>query len=107
MALLYLFLFYVCLLRGRPWPSVKSSRPLAPHRFGFESRHGLWIISCEDAIQLVYEMSVVLLRCQVVPEIMSHKLRSSPVKLGTFVVLQSTETQPKMSFENTLIILFQ
>jgi hypothetical protein len=44
--------------------------PLAPHRCGFESRQGLWILSCEEAIQLVYGMSVVLLRCPFMPEIM-------------------------------------
>jgi hypothetical protein len=25
-----------------------------PHRCGFESRQGLWILSCEEAIQLAY-----------------------------------------------------
>jgi hypothetical protein len=43
---------------------------LAPHRCGFESRPGLWILSCEVAIQLAYGTSVVLLRCPFVPEIM-------------------------------------
>ena len=43
---------------------------LAPHYCGFKSRHGLWILSCEEAIQLAYWTSVVLLRCPLVPEIM-------------------------------------
>jgi hypothetical protein len=47
--------------------------PLAPHRCGFESRQGLWILSCEEAIQLAYGTSVVLLRCPFVPEIMHGK----------------------------------
>jgi hypothetical protein len=47
-------------------------KPLAPHGFGFESRQRLWILSCEEAIQLAYGMSVVLLSSQFMPEIM-HK----------------------------------
>jgi hypothetical protein len=35
-----------------------------------ESRKGLRILSCEEAIQLAYGTSVVLLRCPLVPEIM-------------------------------------
>jgi hypothetical protein len=49
---------------------VVDFEPLAPHRCGFESRHGLWILSCEEAIQLAYGTSVVLLRCPFEPEIM-------------------------------------
>jgi hypothetical protein len=49
---------------------VVDFKPLAPHRCGFESRQGLWILSCEEAIQLAYGTSVVLLRCPFVPEIM-------------------------------------
>jgi hypothetical protein len=47
---------------------VVDFKPLAPHRCGLESRRGLWILSCEEAIQLAYGMSVVLLRCPFVPE---------------------------------------
>jgi hypothetical protein len=50
--------------------TVVDFKPLAPYRCGFESRKGLWILSCEEAIHLAYGMSVVLLRCQFVPEIM-------------------------------------
>jgi hypothetical protein len=49
---------------------VVDFKPLAPNRCGFESRQGLWILSCEEAIQLAYGTSVVLLRCPFVPEIM-------------------------------------
>jgi hypothetical protein len=49
---------------------VVDFKQLAPHRCGFESRQGLRILSCEEAIQLAYGMSVVLLRCPFVPEIM-------------------------------------
>jgi hypothetical protein len=31
---------------------------------------GTWILSCEEAIQLAYRISVVLLGCSFVPEIM-------------------------------------
>ena len=36
----------------------------------FESHQGLWILSCEEAFQLAYRTSVVLLRCSLLPEIM-------------------------------------
>jgi hypothetical protein len=49
---------------------VVDFKPLAPHRCGFESRKELWILSCEEAIQLAYGTSVVLLRCPFVIEIM-------------------------------------
>jgi hypothetical protein len=49
---------------------VVDFKPLAPHRCGFESRQGLWILSFEEAIQLAYGTSVVLLRYPFVPEIM-------------------------------------
>jgi hypothetical protein len=39
-------------------------KPLAPHRCGFESRQGPWIL-----FQLAYGKSVVLSRCPFVPEI--------------------------------------
>jgi hypothetical protein len=39
------------------------------HLCGFKSRQGLWILSCEEAIQLAYGTSVVLLRCPFVSEI--------------------------------------
>jgi hypothetical protein len=52
---------------------VIGFKPLAPHRCGFESWQGLWILSCEEAIQLAYGTSVVLLRCQFVPEIMHRR----------------------------------
>jgi hypothetical protein len=36
----------------------------------FESLQGLWILSCEETIQLAYGTSVVLLRYHFMPEIM-------------------------------------
>ena len=47
---------------------------LASYRCVFESRHVPWIFSCGEAMQLVYGMSVALLRYSVGHEIM---LRSS------------------------------
>jgi hypothetical protein len=38
-------------------------KPLALHHCGFESHQVLWILSCEEAIQLAYGTLVVLLRC--------------------------------------------
>jgi hypothetical protein len=52
---------------------VVDFKPLAPHRCGFESRQGLWILSCEEAIQLTYGTSVDLLGCPFVSEIMHGK----------------------------------
>jgi hypothetical protein len=49
---------------------VVDFKSLALHRCGFESGQGLWILSCEEAIQLAYGTSMVLLRCPFVPEIM-------------------------------------
>jgi hypothetical protein len=48
-------------VRGRV-VKVVNFKPLVLHRCGFEYRQKLWIFSCEEAIQLVYGTSVVLLR---------------------------------------------
>jgi hypothetical protein len=71
-------------VRGRV-VKVVDFKLLAPHRCGFESRQGLWILLCEEAIKLAYGTSVVLLRCQFVPEICTEgHLRSfSTSKAGT------------------------
>jgi hypothetical protein len=49
---------------------VVDFKPLALHHCGFESRQGLGILSCEEAIQLAYGTSLVLLRCPLMSEIM-------------------------------------
>jgi hypothetical protein len=49
---------------------VVDFKPLVPHLWGLESRQGLWILSCKEAIQLAYGKSEVLLRYSFVPEIM-------------------------------------
>ena len=55
---------------------VVDLKSLASDHCGFDSRQGLWILSCEEAIQLAY--GTVLLRCPLVPEIMHRgSLRSS------------------------------
>ena len=56
-------------------------KSLAPHRCGFESCQGLLILSYEDAIQLLYVTSVVLLRCPLGPE-MKHPRSSFTSKVG-------------------------
>ena len=50
-----------------------------PHYCGFESRLGLWILSCEEAIQLAHLTSVALLRCPLVPEIMHGGVPIDPL----------------------------
>jgi hypothetical protein len=49
-------------------------QPLAPHRCGLESRHGLLIISCKKAIQRADRLSAVLLIRSFVPEIMHGRV---------------------------------
>jgi hypothetical protein len=56
-------------VRGRV-VKVVDFKQLAPHRCGFESRQGLWIVSSEEAIQLDHGMLVDLLRSPFMPEIM-------------------------------------
>jgi hypothetical protein len=77
-------------VRGRV-VKVVDFKPLAPHRCGFEFQQGLWIISfsCEEAIHLAYETSVVLLRCPFVPEIMHGRApqRSSSTNKSWNVVI--------------------
>ena len=66
---------------------------LPPHRYGFKSRLGLWILSCEKAIQPADEMSVVLLMW---PD--ARRGISPPVKLEsrhiTFTVLVRRKPHP-------------
>ena len=74
--------------------SVIVLESLSPHRFGFESHQGHWIISCEETIQLAYGTTVVLFRCPLIPEIMhgeAPEVLTPPVNLEnwhiTFTVL--------------------
>jgi hypothetical protein len=62
---------------------VVDFKPLAPRRCGFESLQGLWILSCEEAIQLAYGTLVVLLRYPFVPEIMHGRAPEVFLKAGT------------------------
>jgi hypothetical protein len=48
---------------------VVDFKQLAPQRCGFESHLDIWILACEEAIQVAYGPSVVLLGCPFVPEI--------------------------------------
>jgi hypothetical protein len=52
---------------------VVDFKPLAPHSCGFESGQRLCILSCKEVIQLAFRMSVVLLWCLFMPEIMYGK----------------------------------
>jgi hypothetical protein len=84
---------------------VVDFKSLAPIRCGFKSRQGLWILSCEEAIQLAYGTSVVLLRCPFVPEMCTegHLMYSSNSKNGTSrfdlycVAGRKTQTQRKQT----------
>ena len=84
---------------------VVDLESLAPHRCGFESHQELSILSCEEAIQLAFGTSVVLLRCPFVPKIM-HAWNGTwglppPVKLEsrhiTLTVLVKRKTKPASS----------
>jgi hypothetical protein len=52
---------------------IVDFKPLAPLRCGLESRQGIWILSCEEDIQLAYGTSVVLLRFLIMPEKMQGR----------------------------------
>jgi hypothetical protein len=74
---------HLLILRGVRGRAVKvvDFKPLAPYCCGFESRQGLLILSCEEAIQLAYGTSVGLLWCPLVskkihgrtPEVLLHQ----------------------------------
>jgi hypothetical protein len=51
------------------WLRLLTSNHLPLTAVGSNPDRGLWILSCEEAIQLAYRTSVVLLRCPFVPEI--------------------------------------
>jgi hypothetical protein len=79
------FIFHILWgVRGRV-VKVVDFKSLAPHCCGFESRQGLWILSGEEAIQLAYGTSVVLLMCPFVLEICTegHLRSSSTSQAGT------------------------
>jgi hypothetical protein len=65
---------------------VVDFKPLAPNHCGFESKQGLRIRSCEEAIQLAYRTSVVLLKCMFVPEIMCGRALMTHIGLETKVL---------------------
>ena len=75
--------------RGR-MGRVVSFVSLSTHSCRFESRHGVWILSCQEVIQLAYCTSVVLLRCPLVPDIMHgvtpEVFRSKKSRYLTFTV---------------------
>jgi hypothetical protein len=89
---------------GRPWPSGKGRwlQTTCPSPLWVRTRQGLWILSCEEAIQLAYGTSVVLLRYRFVPIINARKGTwglSPPVKLErrdmTYTVSMWRKTQNK------------
>jgi hypothetical protein len=65
--------YYTCSVKwgvGSRTVKVISFKPLSPHRFGFEPRQGLWILTSQEANQQAYRTLVVLLRCPFVPKIL-------------------------------------
>jgi hypothetical protein len=60
-------------IRGRV-VNVVDIKPHDPHRSVFESIQGLWILSCEEATQLAYITSEVLLKCPFVSKIMQGRV---------------------------------
>ena len=77
---------------------VVGLESLALHCCVFEPRQGLWIISCEDSIQLDYANLMVLLKYPLVFKII-HGGLPPPVKIEsrhiTFTVSVRRKTQPK------------
>jgi hypothetical protein len=59
-------------VRGRV-VKVVDFKSLAPHRCGFESGQGLWILSCEEAIQLAYGTFVPEIMHGRAPEVFLHQ----------------------------------
>ena len=71
---------------------VVDIESFAPHWFGFKSHQGLRILSCEEAIQLTYKTSVVLLRDW--NNASPKGTQGLPARM-TFTVLVQRKTQPK------------
>jgi hypothetical protein len=78
---------------------VIDSKPLAPHRCGFESLQGPRNLLCEEAIQLAYGTSVVLLSStQFVSEIIHGRLTSSSTsKAETSLYTVSVWRKPQLN----------
>ena len=67
-----LYMFYSRYVRGVRDRVVNDAffEPLVPGRCGLASRQGLWALSCEEFIQLVKGIVIVLLRFPLVSKIM-------------------------------------
>jgi hypothetical protein len=100
-------------VRGRV-VKIVDSKLLALHRCGFKSVQRLWILSCEETIQLAYGTSVVLLRCQFVseimhggaPEVFLHQL-SLNVAIWPILCRCDVKTQSKTKTKQKLCSLYQ
>ena len=87
---------------------VVDRESLVTHRYGFNSRKGLWFLSCGEVIQLAFGTSMVLLGCPLVPEIMHggapevflHHLESVAIIILT--VLVPRRTQKMLARNNTV-----
>jgi hypothetical protein len=65
---------------------VIDFKTLALHHCRFKSWQKVWVLSCEEAIQLAYRMSVVLLGCPLVPEIVQHITEPKQKFYGVFAM---------------------
>jgi hypothetical protein len=74
-------------------------KPLESHRCEFEFGKALRILSFEEAIQLAYGTSVVLLRCLCLPDLI-HRGLPPPVKLGIHHDLYSVIATLYLTKEN-------
>jgi hypothetical protein len=77
-------------------------RSLTSNRCRLESRQGLWILSCEETIQLAYGTSVVLLMCPFVPEIMhgrAHEvfLHQWSLNVAIWPIMCRCDVKPKQT----------
>jgi hypothetical protein len=55
------------------WLRLLTSNHLPLTAVGLNPDRDFWVLSCEEAIQLAYRKSMVLLRCLFVPEIV-HRM---------------------------------
>ena len=70
--------YEICVFYNSRASDIES---LASHYYRFEFRQKLWILSCEEVIQLIYGTSVVLLRYLFIskiiheeaPEVLHHQ----------------------------------
>ena len=81
-------LIFTCRAPLAKWLETMNQNHLPLNTVGSNSNQGLWILSCEETIQLVYGTSVILFRCLLVSEFRNNVQRDTlglppPVNLET------------------------